>query len=143
MKKRSSGWIWLSGLSFLAMLINIFRGFDKMNNYSTGDYYPYIVKNAYVGGDAYNYIINGNYATAFFVLATLFAILGIGGLILYYLSGLPTQEIPNNIVEPETVASNLSSPSKHENEEAETDSCQEKSAGDTVISEPSRKNWTI
>ena len=77
------------------------------------------------------------------VLATLFAILGIGGLILYYLSGLPTQEIPNNIVEPETVASNISSPSKHENEEDKTDSCQEKSAGHTVISEPSRKNWTI
>ena len=143
MKKRSSGWIWLSGLSFLAMVINIFRGFDKMNNYSSGDYYPYIVKNAYVGGDAYNFIINGNYATAFFVLATLFAILGIGGLILYYLSGLPTQEIQNNIVEPEPVASDISSPAKHNDEDAETDSYQDKPAGGTVISEPSRKNWTI
>lgn len=32
--------------------------------------------NAYVGGDAYKYIINANYATAYFVLALIFTIIG-------------------------------------------------------------------
>ena len=32
--------------------------------------------NAYVGGDAYNYIINGTFATAYAVLAILFALWG-------------------------------------------------------------------
>ena len=52
--------------------------------------------NAYVGGDAYNYIINGNYVTAFFVLATLFVILGIGTIIIHYISESPKTEIVNH-----------------------------------------------
>lgn len=55
-------------------------GFYKMFIYENSDY---DCINAYVGGDAYNYIINSNYATAYFVLATLFMILGIGMLIIY------------------------------------------------------------
>ena len=46
---------------------------------------PYDLHNAYVGGDAYNYIINGNYATACFVLATMFVIIGFGVLVFAYL----------------------------------------------------------
>lgn len=53
---------------------------------ASGEYYPYEYHNAYVGGDAYNYIINSNYATGFFVLATMFALMGIGFIVLYYLS---------------------------------------------------------
>lgn len=59
-----------------------------MLNYNNGEYYPYEYHNAYVGGDAYNYIINSNYATGLFVLATMFSLIGIGFIILYYLSKL-------------------------------------------------------
>ena len=47
---------------------------------------PYKTINAYVGGDAYNYIINGNYATAYFVLAVGLALICMGFLIVYYIS---------------------------------------------------------
>ena len=60
-------------------------GFDKMLSYSNE---KYAYRNAYVGGDAYNYIINGNYATAFFVLAALFSVIGIGILIVNHLSSI-------------------------------------------------------
>ena len=56
-----------------------------MFNYDSGEYYPYEYHNAYVGSDAYNYIINSNYATGFFGLATMFALMGIGFIVLYYL----------------------------------------------------------
>lgn len=79
---------YLSGGSFIGCVVTIILGFNRMLVYDNGEYYPYELKNAYVGGDAYNYIINGNHSTAFFVLATLFAILGIGFIVLYYLSVL-------------------------------------------------------
>ena len=68
-------------VSFFLSLVCVCMGFYKMYVY---DEYDYI--NAYVGGDAYNYIINGTYATAFFVLATMFMIGAIGCVIIYYLS---------------------------------------------------------
>ena len=79
-------WKGLSSLSFIISAIVLGLGLDKMLNYDSGEYYPYEYHNAYVGGDAYNYIINGNYATGFFVLAAMFALMGIGFIILYYLS---------------------------------------------------------
>lgn len=81
--------------SFGISLIFICIGFDKLLRYKNGDVYPYELHNAYVGGDAYNYIINGNYATAYFVLATLFVLLGIGVLVLAYLKqayGVPVPQ---------------------------------------------------
>ena len=74
-------WKWLSGIAFIISAIVLGLGLDKMLSYDKGEYH-----NAYVGGDAYNYIINGNYATGFFVLATIFAMMAIGFLALYYLS---------------------------------------------------------
>lgn len=82
---RANVWTGLSVVSFVISAILIFVGFEKMFVYENGESYPYDLHNAYVGGDAYNYIINGNYATAFFVLATLFALLGVGFIIVYYL----------------------------------------------------------
>lgn len=75
-----------SGITFVVSAVFFGLGLDKMFNYDNGEYYPYEYHNAYVGGDAYNYIINGNYATGFFVLATMFALLGIGFIALYYMS---------------------------------------------------------
>ncbi|WDV46870.1 hypothetical protein PV797_04020 [Clostridiaceae bacterium M8S5] len=66
---------------FIVSAVFLHKGHDKMCNYSTG----YFKQNAYVGGDAYNYIINSNYSTSFFVLATLFALLGVGIIIIGYL----------------------------------------------------------
>lgn len=79
-------WKGLSSIAFIISAIILSLGLDKMFNYDSGEYYPYEYHNAYVGGDAYNYIINGNYATGFFVLATMFALMGIGFIVLYYLS---------------------------------------------------------
>ena len=79
-------WKFLSIISFVISLIVLGLGLDKMLNYDSGELFPYEYHNAYVGGDAYNYIINGNYATGFFVLATMFALMGIGFIVLYYLS---------------------------------------------------------
>ncbi len=76
---------WISCGSFGLSLICICIGLDKLFRYKNGDVYPYELQNAYVGGDAYNYIINGNYATACFVLATMFVIIGFGVLVFAYL----------------------------------------------------------
>ena len=73
-------------ISFIISVIVLGLGLDKMFNYENGESIPYEYHNAYVGGDAYNYIINGNYATGFFVLAAMFALMGIGFIVLYYLS---------------------------------------------------------
>lgn len=65
-------------LSFICYIISavfIGLGFHKLYVYSNPDSFILESSNAYVGGDAYNYIINTGYATSFFVLATLFAIL--------------------------------------------------------------------
>lgn len=85
---KSKIWKILSWISFLSSTIFLCIGFDKMFSYDNGEYYPHTYHNAYVGGDAYNYIINGNYATAFFVLTSIFVLLGIGFAILFYLSKL-------------------------------------------------------
>lgn len=66
-------------LSYLLSLWFIFKGFDKMYNYynpSANEMLSNHAVNAYVGGDAYNYIINAGYATAYFVLALLFVVVG-------------------------------------------------------------------
>src|SRR5690606_10292976 len=63
-------------LSYLTSAIFIYKGFHRMLVYEKWDS-PFLENvYAYVGGDAYNYIINGTHATAFFVLATLFMLLG-------------------------------------------------------------------
>ena len=85
MKTHSEIWGTLSAISFICCLIMIGLGLDKMFIYDNGEYYPFEYHNAYVGGDAYNYIINGNYATGFFVLATMFALLFIGFIAVMYL----------------------------------------------------------
>lgn len=83
-------WNWFHdkdlSIAFIISASVLGLGLDKMFNYDSGEYFPYEYHNAYVGGDAYNYIINGNYATGFFVLATMFALLGVGFIVLYYLS---------------------------------------------------------
>lgn len=87
MKAKGKGlWKGLSCISFLVSAAALSLGLDKMLYYDNGEYYPYEYHNVYVGGDAYNYIINGNYATGFFVLAAMFALMGIGFIALYYLS---------------------------------------------------------
>lgn len=86
MDNGKSVWKALSWLSFIASSVMLYLGFDKMFVYNNGEYYPHEYHNVYVGGDAYNYIINGNYSTGFFVLATMFAVVGIGFAVLYYLS---------------------------------------------------------
>ena len=86
-------WKGLSCIAFIISAIVLGVGFDKMFSYNNGEYYPYEYHNAYVGGDAYNYIINGNYATGFFVLAAMFALMGIGFIILYYLSKIADGQI--------------------------------------------------
>lgn len=87
MKPEGNGlWKGLSSVAFIISAIVLGLGLDKMFNYDSGEYYPYEYHNAYVGGDAYNYIINGNYATGFFVLTAMFALMGIGFIVLYYLS---------------------------------------------------------
>lgn len=63
--------------SYVAMVICIFMGLNKMFIYENSDLSFVPSKNAYVGGDAYNYIINAGYSTAWFVLAGVCAILGL------------------------------------------------------------------
>lgn len=85
--ERNKIWAWLSGIMFVISMIPLYEGYDKMTNYYSSDTYDSLNKNAYVGGDAYNYIINAGYSTAFFVLAIGAALLGVGFLIVYYISG--------------------------------------------------------
>ena len=73
-------------ISFICAIFTFYKGYDKMMNYSNREYYPYDSINTYVVGDAYNYIINANYSTAFFVLTTMFVIMGIGFIIIHYVS---------------------------------------------------------
>lgn len=86
MKRGKKIWKVLSWASFIVSAVPINLGFYKMFVYYNSEYFPENNVNAYVGGDAYNYIINGNYATAYFVLAAVLVIMGIGFAILYYLS---------------------------------------------------------
>ncbi|MCZ8538532.1 hypothetical protein M9R32_15160 [Paenisporosarcina quisquiliarum] len=69
-----------SFLSFIVSAIFVGIGFHKIFAYENVDAeeYEYLAEdnvNSYVGGDAYNFIINANYATGYFVLATLFVII--------------------------------------------------------------------
>jgi hypothetical protein len=69
-----------SFLSFIVSAIFIGIGFYKLFAYENADAedYEYLAEdgvNSYVGGDAYNFIINANYATGYFVLATMFVII--------------------------------------------------------------------
>ena len=84
---RNKIWAWLSGMMFLVSIIPLYKGYDKITHYYCSESFSSLNKNAYVGGDAYNYIINAGYATAFWVLAVGAALLGVGFLIVYYLSG--------------------------------------------------------
>ena len=61
--------------SFVVALIFICIGFYKLLVYENGEDLSEPV-NALVGGDAYNYIINAGHATAYFVLALIFVVLG-------------------------------------------------------------------
>lgn len=75
--------------SYLASCIFICLGFYKLFCYKSID--EAIVQsqtvNAVVGGDAYNYIINTQTATAYFVLALIFTIIGSTFLIIDKLNG--------------------------------------------------------
>jgi hypothetical protein len=62
--------------SFLSLFF-LYKGYDKIANYQNSEY-TFDKINVYVGGDAYNYIINANYATGFFVLALLCAVIALG-----------------------------------------------------------------
>ncbi len=84
---RNKLWAIFSAAMFVLAFIPLYKGYDKMTNYYSSDTYYSLNRNAYVGGDAYNYIINAGYATAFFVLAVGLALLGVGFLIVYYISG--------------------------------------------------------
>ena len=84
-------WSVLAAISFVCSLFTFFKGIDKMTNYYNGKYEQV---NVYVGGDAYNYIINGNYATGFFVLTTMFVLAAIGLMILHYVSREKAVMIP-------------------------------------------------
>ena len=85
-RKKWSVWRVLSCCSLVCGVIMLCKGIDKMTNYYNSEYSHHL-RNAYVGGDAYNYIINGNYATGFFVLTTMFVLAAIGLMILHYLYG--------------------------------------------------------
>lgn len=65
-----------AGVSYVLCIIMISFGVHKMFVYENPESTFRESKNAYVGGDAYNYIINANYASAYFVLACFFAIIG-------------------------------------------------------------------
>lgn len=75
----------ISVIMYIGAMVFIGLGFHKLLVYENPDSYLRDSVNAYVGGDAYNFIINGTHATAYFVLATLFAIVGSTMLIVHTL----------------------------------------------------------
>ncbi|MBW9146553.1 hypothetical protein K2F40_16175 [Clostridium sp. CM028] len=83
-KSKQEKWNLLSAVMFIVSSVMIYLGYDKLTNYYSSDVSS-LTKNSYVGGDAYNYIINGTRATSFFVLATMFAILGVSFIMIGYL----------------------------------------------------------
>lgn len=85
-KIKLSVWLKLAIASLCCGFFTFCEGLNKMFRYDSGDLYPHNYVNAYVGGDAYNYIINGNYATAFFVLTTMFVLTAVGLVIIHYTS---------------------------------------------------------
>ena len=84
--KGAVAWLFCAGASFLTAIFFIFKGFNKIVSYYLSDFGYEMSKNAYVDDDAFNYIINSNYATAFFVLAATFVLLGACFIVIYYLS---------------------------------------------------------
>lgn len=86
LKTKLTVWCWLAIISLCCGAFTLYKGFDKMFRYDSGDSYPHKYVNTYVGGDAYNYIINGTYATAYFVLTAMFVLAAIGLVIIHYLS---------------------------------------------------------
>lgn len=107
--QKFSIWSILSGCSLGCGIFTLIKGIDKMTNYYNSENYPSLNVNAYVGGDAYNYIINGTYATAFFVLTTMFVLAAIGLMILHYVSqgksAITPQNNQKNVIE--EIESNL------------------------------------
>ncbi len=81
-----SFWSISSLISFIVSAIMINNGYRKISVYSNSDFHPYDNVNAYVKGDAYNYIINSNYSTGFYVLALLFTVLGVGFLLIHFMT---------------------------------------------------------
>lgn len=77
----------MSIASYVISTVFMGTGFYKMLVYESSESYFATPKNAYVGGDAYNFIINSNFTIAFFVLATLFVILGSTFMIVGVLEG--------------------------------------------------------
>jgi len=82
--KKTKLYYLIGGLFYAGGIFNLFKGIDKITQYSNPESYLLESKNAYVGGDAYNYIINANYSTGYFVLAvgcvivgTMFALFGL------------------------------------------------------------------
>lgn len=73
-------------ISYLCTGLCIIAGFYKMFVYENSEFLTDPAKNAYVGGDAYNYIINASYSTAWFVLAGVFAIIGLAFVVAGYLN---------------------------------------------------------
>ena len=74
--------IFMGAILLIIGLSNDYYSYSDPDAYDT-HVYP---REKYINGDAYNYIINAGYATAFFVLAIGAALLGVGFLIVYYLS---------------------------------------------------------
>lgn len=68
----------LQGLFSILSAFFLYKGFDKISNYSNSESILKEKVNVYVGGDAYNYIINSNLSTSYFVLATFFGLSAIG-----------------------------------------------------------------
>lgn len=135
-RKILSNLMLLSAAALLVVSIVFgFLGFNKINEYSSGDSYPYEIVNAYVGGDAYNYIINGTYfsgymsiASGFLISASLFALSG-----LYFrlsaepvicqikAQDVPPSASPSNVADYTTVSENIQIPTPVMRETNETD----------------------
>lgn len=98
--------IWGS-ICYTITLIFIALGFSKIYNYSNPeeDYLSEDLINAYVGGDAYNFIINANYATGYFILGLIFALVGTTIFIIDTMEKLHNSdqkvELDNSVVEKE------------------------------------------
>lgn len=82
MNIRESIWCKLAAISCGCGIITFLIGLYKLLFYENTDYN---LVNAYVGGDAYNYIINTGYATACFVLSSMFILSAIGLIIVHYI----------------------------------------------------------
>lgn len=84
---------------YILSAIALYKGYDKVTNYRSSEYYSLNV-NAYVGGDAYNYIINSNYATGYYILSMGTLLTGT----LFVLTGLLIKEMreePKDVIESE------------------------------------------